>query len=397
MSTDTAGGVWSYSLELARALTRRGVDVTLATLGDPPTIDQRREVAALERLRLRVSRYRLEWMRDPWQDVSASGAWLLELESEVRPDVVHLNGYAQGALPFEAPVVVVAHSCVLSWWRAVKGCDAPPEWERYAAAVRAGLRGADAVVAPSAAMLAALRACHGPVPGARVLPNGVDPGALGLAVPGRRALVLAAGRVWDEAKALSDVAAVAPDLPWPVAIAGAVPHAGDRRGGAAAHGGPGDAPAVEGAAAGARRRPSIGPAVRLGRLPRGELARWLRRAGIFAHPARYEPFGLAPLEAALAGCALVLGDIASLREVWGDAAAYVPPGDLHTLRATLTRLALESGERDELARKARLRAGSYSAARMAEGYLGLYRELCAAGAPGRDRDRATFARGAVGP
>ncbi len=31
-------------------------------------------------------------------------------------------------------------------------------------------------------------------------------------------------------------------------------------------------------------------------------------------PARYEPFGLSVLEAALSGCALVLGDIPSLRE-----------------------------------------------------------------------------------
>ena len=51
---------------------------------------------------------------------------------------------------------------------------------------------------------------------------------------------------------------------------------------------------------------------------------WLRRATIFALPARYEPFGLSALEAGLAGCALVLGDI-PMREVWHDAAMFVPP------------------------------------------------------------------------
>lgn len=36
----------------------------------------------------------------------------------------------------------------------------------------------------------------------------------------------------------------------------------------------------------------------------------------------YEPFGIAPLEAALCGCTVVANDIASLREVWGDDALY---------------------------------------------------------------------------
>ena len=35
------------------------------------------------------------------------------LERRLRPDVVHLNGYTHGALPWRAPVLVVGHSCVL--------------------------------------------------------------------------------------------------------------------------------------------------------------------------------------------------------------------------------------------------------------------------------------------
>ena len=47
----------------------------------------------------------------------------------------------------------------------------------------------------------------------------------------------------------------------------------------------------------------------LGVLAPAELRRKLERAAIFAAPALYEPFGLGILEAAAAGCALVLGDI----------------------------------------------------------------------------------------
>ena len=68
----------------------------------------------------------------------------------------------------------------------------------------------------------------------------------------------------------------------------------------------------------------------------GALARKMAEASIYALPARYEPFGLSALEAALSGCALVLGDIPSLREIWGPAAIYVPADDkVGALRAAL--------------------------------------------------------------
>jgi glycosyltransferase involved in cell wall biosynthesis len=70
----------------------------------------------------------------------------------------------------------------------------------------------------------------------------------------------------------------------------------------------------------------------------------LARASIYVHPARYEPFGLAILDAALAGCALVLGDIPSLRELWHDAAIFVPTEDAARLSRELTAL-IENGDR----------------------------------------------------
>ncbi len=71
------------------------------------------------RLALFASERRLEWMDDPWDDVARSGDWLLDLERKLRPDVVHLASYAHAARGFRAPTIVVAHSCVLSWWDAV--------------------------------------------------------------------------------------------------------------------------------------------------------------------------------------------------------------------------------------------------------------------------------------
>src|SRR5690606_24637540 len=97
--------VWTFALDLARALAVHGVHVTLAVLGPSPSPGQREEAAAAGNLALHAAPFRLEWMEDPWSDVEASGRWLLGLSGRVRPDVVHLNGYCHAALPWGAPVL----------------------------------------------------------------------------------------------------------------------------------------------------------------------------------------------------------------------------------------------------------------------------------------------------
>jgi glycosyltransferase involved in cell wall biosynthesis len=81
------------------------------------------------------------------------------------------------------------------------------------------------------------------------------------------------------------------------------------------------------------------------------------------------------LEAALSGCALVLGDIDSLREIWRDAAVFVDPNDSHALKVELLNLIENSQRRRELAQRARERALELTSARMAENYFTAYEEL----------------------
>ncbi|MDB5289610.1 MAG: group 1 glycosyl transferase, partial [Phycisphaerales bacterium] len=345
MTTDTLGGVWTYAVELAGALQAHGVHVGLATMGAELFAGQRAQIAAMENVTLFESRYKLEWMPDAWDDVRDAGGWLLDLEEQFRPEVVHLNGYAHGALPWNSPVLVVGHSCVMSWWEAVKGEPAPPEWDRYRQEVREGLHAADLVVAPSAAMLEVLQRHYGPLPNSRVIHNGRSAALFG---PARKeGLILSAGRLWDEAKNVAALSRVASQLPWPVYAAGD------------------DSPPVG--------RGWLPAGVRaLGRLEPPALAGWLGRAAIFALPARYEPFGLSILEAALSECALVLGDIASLREIWNDAAIFVAPGDDDALRRALKYLARDPAARQEMATRAAARARRYAPALMAWSYRAAY-------------------------
>src|ERR1700761_6299262 len=82
MSADTVGGVWQYSIDLARSLAQQGASVLLASLGPLPSTDQRQQALEIPGLTLAESEFALEWMADPWPQVDASGAWLLALEAD---------------------------------------------------------------------------------------------------------------------------------------------------------------------------------------------------------------------------------------------------------------------------------------------------------------------------
>ena len=350
MTADTVGGVWTYAMELCRALGVRGIEIALATMGAPLSRSQRSEVASHWNVKVFESDYKLEWMNDAWDDVDSAGEWLLELEDQFQPDLVHLNQFSFGALPWRIPKVVVGHSCVLSWWRATKGCDAPAEWNEYRTRVLEGLALADFLIAPSRAMLNALEEFYGPFAASAVIPNGRSFSKCHFR--SKRNFVLGAGRLWDEAKNIASLARGAADLPWPVCLAG---ENRDFSG----------------------RETQHAPIRYLGHLSPAKMQAWFERAPIFCAPVRYEPFGLSILEAALAGCALVLGDIPSLRENWNAAALFVPPDDSNALKRALRKLITSPGLRRELSTKAREIAARFTPARMAEGYLDIYANVLA--------------------
>ncbi|HBG07771.1 MAG TPA: glycosyl transferase family 1 [Geobacter sp.] len=351
MTADPIGGVWSYMLELVRGLAGYGIEVSLATMGQPLSLEQRREAADEGNLTLYESVYRLEWMDDPWEDVERSGNWLLALEAELRPDLVHLNGYVHAALPWRTPCLVAAHSCMLSWWQAVRRDEPPPSFEQYHRRVLQGVAAADLVVAPTAAMLEAIEKLYLPLPNALVIHNARGRTRFR---PGRKEdFILSVGRIWDDAKNIGALARSAYDLPWPVYVAGE------------------------------QNRPGGGGSVsmdgvnRLGFLAPETLAPWYAAASVYALPARYEPFGLTILEAALSGCALVLGDIPSLRELWEGAAVFVDPDQGEALQDELCALCADRERLASLGEKALARSRSFSAAKMTAGYLAAYRQLVA--------------------
>jgi glycogen(starch) synthase len=348
MTADTVGGVWSYSIELCRALADHNVQLALCTMGRDPTPAQIAEVSRLKNVEFHPSEFRLEWMADPWEDVEFAGGWLLNIAEEFQPDLIHLNNYAQGDLQWGAPTLMVAHSCVFSWWQAVHRTRPPREWETYRRDVASGLRAADLVVAPSQSMLDELQRIYGPLGECEVIPNGIGPIAKNEVA--KKPFIFSAGRLWDEAKNVCLLAQISGQLNWPVYVAGKC----EKENGSVA---------------------PTGTLKCLGEISRSDVSIWQQTASIYAAPAKYEPFGLAILEAAAAGCALVLGDIPSLRENWTGAAEFADPRNPRAWIETLNRLAQNETRRSELAQLARERAAQFTIDRTVESYLAAYQQL----------------------
>ncbi|PSR57481.1 glycosyl transferase family 1 [Adhaeribacter arboris] len=352
MTADTLGGVWTYAIELIRALEPERAEVALAIMGASLTANQYQEINSLSNVQLYESTFKLEWMDNPWEEVDAAANWLMQIKQEFQPDLIHLNNLVHAHLDWGKPIIVVVHSCVPSWWQAVKKEKTPDTWQEYQKRVTQSLQAANLVVAPTLAMLEEAETLYGPFQNHLVIHNGRDISLFRYS--SKEPFIFSMGRIWDEAKNIKLLTEIAPELSWPVLVAGDARHP--------ATGEILDLPNVQ----------------FLGYLNQEQIADYLSRASIFALPARYEPFGLSALEAGLSGCALVLGEIPSQKEIWQHAATYVNPENAAQLKATLTKLISDEFIRNIFSFRAIKVGLQFSAKQMAFEYEQVYQQLLAA-------------------
>lgn len=347
VTTDVVGGVWDFSTTLGRALLPLGYDVTLLCVGEPSPAQ--RETASQAHLEVVSAPLRLEWMAGGLEDLESTQRFVADTARQVRADIVHANEFGSLSAEVALPTVLTVHSDVLTWRAWTLGDDTVPhEWRPYADVVKRALRNADSVVAVSAFLAEAVRTAYGAERSIGVIHNGWDAGR-SQPISATRSGTLLAGRIWDAAKNIPLAAEAARG--WdagPILVAGAQAHP---------DGGQASLP------------PELTP---LGYVSRDELDAHLATAAVYLSPARYDPFGLLPLQAALHGCALLLSDLPSYREVWGDAAAYFPSDDPVALRDAWQRLLGSAELRAQLARRACARAHCFTAAQMAQRYAELY-------------------------
>jgi glycosyltransferase involved in cell wall biosynthesis len=363
MTADAVGGVWSYVLDLAAGLKPLGVETALAVLGPRPSPDQEAaaEAAGVE---LAVTDLPLDWTAAGPKDVEEAGWALARIATEREPDIVHLNSPALAASAlYPAPVLAACHSCVATWWDAVRSAPLPEDFAWRAELVRRGCHAADRLVAPTAAFADATARLYGLSRAPSVVRNGRANAFLQSRDAPPEDAVFTAGRLWDEGKNLSTLDRAAARLSVPVRAAGPLE-------------GPNGA------------RIALRFVEALGRLDEAALTRRLGARPIFASTARYEPFGLAVLEAAQAGCALVLSDIPTFRELWDGAAVFVAADDDEALAHAVRHLLADADARALLGRRARDRSRAYTAEAMSCGILGLYRSLLPAAADSRGQAEA---------
>lgn len=346
MTADAVGGVWTYALDLSRGLARAGVEVTLITFGPTASVDQVKAAHAVPGLTLIDTGLPLDWMASEPAEILEAGAVLRGLARASRADLIHLNSPALAAIGgFPAPVIGVSHSCLATWWAAVKDGPMPADFRWRSQSLWQGMLACNALIAPTAAFAdATARAYEVPVP--FVVHNGRRPAGIGPA--SCEPMVFTSGRLWDEGKNIAVLDEAAAMISAPLYAAG--PLAGPN---------------------GEQRR--LSHAISLGRLPAGEVARWLACSPVFASSALYEPFGLGVLEAAQAGCALVLSDIPTFRELWDGAAVFVDPRDASGFAGAVDRLLADPCEAVVLAAQARGRAARYTVEAMVAGVLHVYR------------------------
>jgi len=364
ITADAVGGVFTYALDLARALAPLEVGVTLVVLGPAMSERQREAALATPGLSLIWPDLPLDWLARSDHDVRSSAEALADLARGAGADVVQLNAPSLALADYPAPVVGVAHSCVASWWGDVKSGPLPVDFAWRTRLMREGLARADALVCPSHAYAGAVRRLYGARP--IVVHNGRDrsPALPSTAATVAPSFAFTAGRLWDEGKNAATLDAAARDMDVPLLLAG-----------------PLEAPHGERFAS--RHAKALGP------LAEKAVRERLARRPVFVSAALYEPFGLSVLEAAQAGCPLVLSDIPTFRELWEGAAVFVAPRDSGGFAKAVNRLA----SNPELSRRfgvaASNRARAYGVHRMASAMANLYRALVArAGRPQINLDGA---------
>jgi glycogen(starch) synthase len=347
MTTDAVGGVWNYAVDLAEGLACHGMEVTLAVLGPDPSAAQRRAVDAMDGVELVETGQALDWLAEDELEVARTARAVADLASSRRVDLVHLNSPSLAAQArFPAPAVGACHSCLATWWEAVRGADMPNDFRWRTEQLARGYGACAELIAPSFAFAQDTLAQYGRLP--RVVRNGRDgrgrhPGSTTSPV------VLTSGRLWDEAKNLATLDRAAARMWGPVQAAG--PLSGPN----------GQSIGTE----------AVTP---LGKLDAAELDKRLNQAAVFASLALYEPFGLGVLEAAQAGCALVLADIPTFRELWQGAAVFVPAREAEAAATLLDALLSDPRACLRMGALAAARAAQFTSAAMVEGTLATYRQ-----------------------
>jgi len=346
MTVDAVGGVWRYAMDCADALREQGFSTIFAGLGPQPAPEQRREAEEIGELVWLDQP--LDWMVEDESELETIPSVLEQLADDHRVDLLHLNLPSQAVgIRRDIPVVTVSHSCLVTWWETMRTGPLPDHWLWHRRRNTEGFARADAIVAPSRSHADAIARSYGPLPRLSVVHNAT---AARFDEVDKQPFIFAAGRWWDDGKNVSVLDAAAGKSAWPIHLAGSLD-------------GPNGQTVI------------LHHARSLGNLPHGEVLGLVQRAGILVSPSLYEPFGLAALEGARAGAALILSDIPVYRELWDEAAIFFDPAAPDQLVEAIDHLAGDPQLRRRMGERAFTRSLGLTPERQARDMAAIYRGL----------------------
>jgi hypothetical protein len=236
-----------------------GTRVTLAVLGPAPDAAQRAAAVALPDVALEETGLPLDWLATSRDEVLRRARRWRRWRRGSAPTSCSSTAPALAAAGFRVPVLGVCHSCLATWWQAVRDGEMPEDFRWRTEILAEGYRGRDALVAPSRAFSRATAAAYGLAP--LVVHNGRRAGPRTLRAG---AFAFTAGRLWDEGKDLATLDRAAARLSIPILAAGPTR-------------GPNGAEVA---------LPHLQV---LGTLDEPAMRSWLARGPVFVSAARYEP------------------------------------------------------------------------------------------------------------
>jgi phosphatidyl-myo-inositol alpha-mannosyltransferase len=323
------GGVQQLVLELAEELRVTGHEAVVVGAGTGPVGEGSVAVGRTRRVRA----------NDSIAPITLSPAIRRSMGAALDPvDVIHLHeplvpliGWT--GLGMDKPMVATFHADPPSWAKTLYGFL--PVGRRLRRAV---------VTAVSATAATAVPARWGPV---RIVPNAIDVGSYALEVERLPHRVAFLGR--DEPRKGLDVLLGA----WP-GIRAAIPDA-------------------ELLVMGATRDEKLEGVAFLGRVAGSEKREVLASSLVYVAPNRRgESFGIVVAEAMAAGCAVVASDLGAFRDVAGEAARYVTPGQSDDLVAVVIELLQAPGQALVLGEHGRERAKRYDWSTVGAEYVRAY-------------------------
>ena len=353
MTTDVKSEVWDYSLTLSKALLKHiNAEILIISMGGKPTDSQKKQLEDLN-IEFQFTDFSPDFLADNEinPDISEIKTTFERSIKSFDPHIVHLNhGYPD--LNFDKPCILACHANILNkkiWNDSINRYS--PLYQNllnYKQIINKSLNNADIVIAPSRFFAENLIKTFDFIKGIKIIYNGIDykPHSCVKESP----TLVTFGNMSDSSKHINLLLNMAYRLPDNIKIK------------------------IIGDSQLDRKLPkNVEFLTNLSNFERWEV---YKNSSIYLALSNYESNGLASIQAAYSGCAILANDIPSCKELWGDCAYIFDRDDANSLMRCINNLVENPNLLEITSRNCQAKALSvFNSKRMAYEYINLYKNI----------------------